>query len=78
MISAKGGGTSITTKRRVVVKAGDDSNSEVPGKRFKTTLKVRLRQRALYARKLVEKERGEGGDASSKKKNRKARSRGGS
>ena len=66
-LSAKGGGTSITTKRRVVAKARDDSNSEVPGKRSKTSLKARLRQRALYVRKLVEKERGEGGDASSEK-----------
>ena len=66
-LSAKCGGTSTTTKRRVVAKARDDSNSEVPRKRFKTSLKVRLIQQALYARKLVEKERGEGGDASSEK-----------
>ena len=36
-LSAKGGGTSITTKRRVVAKARADSNSEVPGKRFETS-----------------------------------------
>ena len=35
-LSAKCGGTSITTQRRVVAKARDDSNSEVPGKRFET------------------------------------------
>ena len=42
-LSAKCGETSITTKRRVVAKARDDSNSEVPRKRCKTSLKVRLR-----------------------------------
>ena len=66
-LTAKRGGTSITTKRRLVAEARDDSNSEVPCKRFKTSLKVRLRQRALYARKLAKKERGKGGDASSDK-----------